>query len=264
MIAEYRALAYRGVTPTSKLETDNNGYSRCIVGAFDTFTRNGPYYPATDTVKRIFSDSSAFMQRVREGNSHGELGHPKIEGMSLMQIITRLAHIEDTNICVHHRDFVLEEGKDEFGKKIILVYSWLKPSGPYADSLDAQLKNRDENVCFSVRSYTNTTFQGNITVKEISNIVTYDKVNEPGMKITNKLDTLSANADRVIGLEELSDNNILFTSSDLNGAIARSSTVINSGLESDHSRLVHIRDSLGWNKVQVVHPSFMNWDSILR
>lgn len=260
IIAEYKALAFGGITPVKDLEMDSNGYRKCIVGAFDIMTRNGQFYPLTARVKAIFEDSSTFMMRVREGCCRGELGHPRIYGMSLPQILDRLAHIEDKNVCVHYRDFILEATKDEYGKTIVIVYAWLKPSGPYASTLEARLNNREENAAFSVRSYTEESVRAGIKQKEITHIVTYDGVECPGVKITTKFDTGVIGS---VGLEDLNDYNVMFTKDDLDKAIAAASILSDAGLESNHSRLVHVKDSLGWNKVQCVTPHWLNWKSRL-
>ena len=255
-IAEYKALVYPGITTQSQLKQDDNGYYYCIVGAFDCYSRNGPYYPCTDGVKKIFDQSSAFMRRVHEKNCRGELDHPNIFGMSLMQILNRLSNIDGARVCVHYKHFELVPSKDENGKPIILVYAWLKPEEPYGNVLESRLNNRDSNCAFSVRSYTMESIQKGVKIKEITSIVTYDAVDGSGMKITNKCDTLSLGS----GMEGLIDTqSLIFTDTDLEKAILSAKSTGDTGMESEHSKLVHVRDSMGWNSVQVIHSSFMGW-----
>jgi hypothetical protein len=261
-IAEYRALSYIG-TAQGELKQDGNGYYRCIVGAFDVKSRNGQFYPLTATVKSIFEDSSAFMRNVHEGNCRGELDHPVIFGLGIMEIMDRLARMDSTRICVHYKHFELEVGKDEYGKPIILVYAWLRPEPPYGNVIQHRLDNRDEDCNFSVRSYTMESVQRGVKTKEITAIVTYDAVNNSGVEGTSKWGTEVKNGSSV-GLEDVKDTTIIFTDADLNKAIAYHSGQRNAGLESDLSRLVHVRDALGWTKVQVVNPTLLGWDSRLR
>jgi hypothetical protein len=261
-IAEYRALSYLG-TAQGVLQCDDNGYYRCIVGAFDVKSRNGQFYPLTATVKSIFDDSSAFMRNVHEGNCRGELDHPVIFGLSIMEIMDRLARMDGTRICVHYKHFELEVSKDEYGKPIVLVYAWLRPEPPYGHVIKHRLDNRDENCNFSVRSYTMESVRQGVKVKEITAIVTYDAVNNSGMKVTSKWDTEVSEGGSV-GLEDLKDTTVIFTDTDLNKAISYHSGQRDAGLESDLSRLVQVRDALGWTKVQVVNPNLLGWSSQLR
>lgn len=261
-IAEYRALFYIG-TDQKELQHDANGYYRCIVGAFDVKSRNGQYYPLTDTVKNIFVDSSAFMRNVHEGNCRGELDHPVIFGLGIMEVLDRLARMDSARICVHYKHFELEVSKDEFGKSIVLVYAWLRPEPPYGNVIQHRLDNRDENLNFSVRSYTMESVQRGIKIKEITAIVTYDAVNNSGMKVTNKWDTISAD-EGAVGLEDVRDSTIIFTDVDLSRTITYHTGQRIAGLESDLSRLVHVRDAMGWTKVQSLNPSLLGWQSQLR
>jgi hypothetical protein len=258
-IAEYRAMAYANITPQSELKTDDNGYYYCIVGAFDVKSRNGAFYPCTDAVRNVFAASGAFMRRVKEGNCRGELDHPNLFGMSLPQILNRLPLIDGTRVCVHYKHFELVESKDEFGKPIILVYAWLRPDEPYGHVLEARLKNRDSNCAFSVRSYTRDSVQNGMEYKEIVAIVTYDAVDGPGLKVTSKLETLDISS----GLESVLDKRIIFTEEQMSSAIGLAKHKSDLGLESEHTSLVQVRDSLGWNQVQVVNSAFLGWHNKL-
>jgi hypothetical protein len=259
-IAEYKAVACFG--PNTELEVDNDGYRRLIVGAFNLASRNGPIYPLTKTVQQIFEGSSAFMRNVREGNLRGELSHPSIQGLSMVQIINRLNFIDPKFVAVHYRSFEAPtEIKDEYGKSIHVVYAWLKPSGPYHDTLERRLNNRAENCAFSVRSLTDEIVEKGQRKKLITDIITYDVVEAPGMKCTTKFDTLETQERGVIGLEEITIGHTTFTDKELNSAIAIANQSRSEGLESEYSRLVRVRDKMGWNQVQVLEPNFLSWNS---
>jgi hypothetical protein len=259
-VAQYTSVACFG--PNTELEVDEYGYRKLIVGAFNLASRNGPIYPITKTVEQIFEDSSSFMRNVRESNCRGELGHPNIQGLSMVQIINRLNFIDPKSVAVHYRAFEKPtEIKDEYGKKIHVVYAWLKPSGPYHDTLERRLNNRAENCAFSVRSLTDEIVENGQRKKLITDIITYDVVEAPGMKCTTKFDTLEAQEHNVIGLEEITTSQVTFTDKELNSAIALANQSKNEGLESEYSRLVRVRDKMGWNQVQVLEPNFLRWNS---
>ena len=246
-IAKYSVTSLPGVNAVNKLKPDATGYYRCIVGGFNIMSRNGVFYPLTQQVLSLFAEDSILRRRLTDGYCRAEYGHPNILGMEVRDILRRLCIIEEKNACATYRKFDLVESKDEFGKPIILVYGELLPSGPYGDVLTKQLNNNEENVAFSVRSITNDYHERGIYCKEIKNLVTYDYVNEPGIKRANQFNT-------AVGLESLQD--ILFTENDLAEALRFSQFT---GMESEQTQITMIKDSLGWHKIQSVNLGALGW-----
>jgi len=174
-----------------KLEKDDAGYYYITLGALNVFNSAGEYY-ITDGVREMFEDkSSTLMRRIKSGFLKSEVGHPKLQpGMNKNQFFNRNLRIEETNVCVHIRDLELVNTDNDSGMgnntKTILVMGWVKPSGPKGDFLQKALDNPDENVAFSVRSFTKNSYVHGTTIKQIVQLITYDYVTEPGIHYATK------------------------------------------------------------------------------
>jgi hypothetical protein len=92
---------------------------------------------------------------------------------------------------VHIRRIRLEPGVDERGRQVTMVIGEVKSSGKESTWLDRQLENRDEDVCFSIRSFTEDKVVGGVKTKFLKKIVTWDTVNEPGIAKSSKYGTAS-------------------------------------------------------------------------
>jgi hypothetical protein len=182
------------------------------------------------------------------GLCKGEIDHPKLFGMTQEQIIHRLSIIEPTLVSHHIKSMELVDKKDENGKEVVLVYGEVKPSGPYTESLRQSLDNPEENVAFSIRSFCRMAMWEGKLSRIVTEVLTYDHVSEPGIKLANQFDTVC--------LERLKDT-FNFTEQDFERALAVSNQA---GLESEANTIRMIRDAQGWNKVNVITPvSFLNW-----
>ena len=62
----------------------------------------------------------------------------------------------------------------------------------YRDGLG--FKNPKENVCFSIRSFTDNSYSHGRVNKVLKNIITFDYVNEPGIHIAEKYKSPSLEA----------------------------------------------------------------------
>lgn len=254
IIGSYAALSLPGANKVSKMQADANGYYRMCLGGFNVCNDNGKFYPLTDTVKGMFAPGSIVRKRIDNGYMKAELGHPDITGLSHIDILKRLAHIDPTRVCAHFADIQLDYRKDEHGKEVVLVIGRVKPSGPYAESLRKQFDNPEENVCFSVRSFSkNGMYQGKAATL-ITDILTYDAVTEPGIRFATQFNTVSLEgANHLMSLHDIS-----FTEKDFAEAMrdshgySQESNII--------SNLKMIKTSFGWQKVQVIDGlSSTNW-----
>ena len=81
------------------------------------------------------------------------------------------------------------------------------------------------------------------------------------LSFTTKFDT-AALRNSSVGLENLNDDGFVFSDADLDLAI-RESRSAGVGNESNVARLVQVKDSLGWTKVQSINPAFLNWRSTI-
>jgi hypothetical protein len=180
--------ALTGVNKVGNLKQDDNGYYSMVVGALNVFNSAGQYY-VYEKSREMFEESSQLMRRVARGALRGEYGHPKPQiGQSDEQFARRVMTIDEDKICCHHKELVLdfERIKDEQGRPIIAIISKVYPSGPLGHVLDRQLKNKDENVCFSIRSFTRDFMDRGVTKRVLQTVVTFDYVNEPGIAAANK------------------------------------------------------------------------------
>lgn len=246
-IAQYSALSTPGLNQVSKMLPDNNGYYKCILGGFNLSNRSGLYYPLTSGIKNMFNTGGIVRRRLDDGTLRGELGHPDISKMAHMDILKRLAIIDPTRVSHHIKSMELVEKKDENGKSIILVYGMLRPSGPYGSSLKESLDNKEENVAFSIRSFSVPSIHHGSPAREVIDILTYDMVMEGGIGMANQFTTAT--------LENLIDN-ISFTDKDFDTVIKSSYT---DGLESNASTLTMIKDNFGWHKIKVNTLSAIDW-----
>jgi hypothetical protein len=170
------------------LKPDADGYYTMVVGALNMFNSAGEFYQAEEA-KDLFEGSSQLMRRVKRGALRGEYGHPKpMPGQSEKSFAARCLAIDEDRAACHHRELWLDfdNVKDKSGKTVIAIMSKVYPSGPFGPALEKSLQNKHENVCFSIRAFTDDRMVGGINHRILRNIVTFDYVNEPGMGVAEK------------------------------------------------------------------------------
>ena len=246
-IARYACTSLPGLNSANKLKPDATGYYKCILGGFNMSNHSGVNYPLLPSVKALFGEGGIVRRRLDAGLCKGEYGHPKLDGMALNDILKRLAFIDPLLTSHHIKSIELQNQKDTNGKELVLAVGMVKPSGPYGQYLAEQLNNPEENVAFSIRSFTRDIVHNGLAAKQVVDAMTYDFVTEPGISKATKFNTVS--------LEELHET-ILFTDRDLTNAIATSSVA---GLEATSDTLTMVKTALGWNQVRVTHLSALNW-----
>jgi len=180
--------ALAGVNKAGVLKKDDQGYYTICVGALNVFNSAGQYYPY-EPAKELFTGSSQLMRRIKRGALRGEYGHPKmVPGMTYEQFVNRVLSIYEENVCCHFKEIWLDfdNVKDEKGNKVIAILAKIQPGGPMGHVLQAQLDNPNENVCFSIRSFTDDSKVGGYVQRVLKTIVTWDYVNEPGIAVAEK------------------------------------------------------------------------------
>lgn len=168
--------ALNGTNKTGIIPKDADGYRTMVVGGLNIFNSAGQYY-SYDGAKSLFESSSQFMRRVSRGSLRGEVGHPKQEkGQSFDDYVQRILEIRESNVCVHFKEIFLDSNsiKDVNGKAVVAIMAKLIPSGPHGAALEKSLENKNENVCFSIRSFTKDYYDRGIEIRELKNIVTFD------------------------------------------------------------------------------------------
>lgn len=187
--AVFQCTALMGTGKKGVLKADAAGYYEVPLGALNYHNSEGAFY-ALGPAKKLFMESSAFMRRVKSGVLRGEYGHPKyLPGMSKRDFLMRAMTIDEKSVAFHIAEVGIDDDrvKDERNNPICAIVGRIKPQGPYGEHVAASLENGEENVCFSVRALTDDYEDrpGHV-VKNILEIVTWDYVNEPGLKPANK------------------------------------------------------------------------------
>lgn len=172
-----------GRNKTGHLPQDENGYYEIVVGGLNVYNAANQYYPY-EAARELFEESSSLMRRVKRGVLRAEYGHPKRNGLGEQAFISRVMNIHEEMVCGHHKELWLDfdRVKDDQGRPVIAIMSRFLPGGPYGEVLSKQFKNKDENVCFSIRSFTEDTMsRGGIVNRALRQVITFDYVNEPGI-----------------------------------------------------------------------------------
>lgn len=241
MRASYSCTALNGTNKAGILKPDADGYYTVVLGALNFYNSGGQYYPF-DSAKELFAESSSLQRRINNGCLKGECGHPKrAPGMSFRDYLSRILNIEETNVSHHIRRVWIDDQnvKDKNGNRIIAVMGELRPAGQHGPALKDALDNKHENVCFSIRSLTNDVVDASgRTNKNITQIVTWDWVTEPGIYVANKyaFPTLEGLEDVTITFETLC-------------AIRDEQKALGVGFESGGVSIDEVIRSFGWNPV---------------
>lgn len=181
-----------GTNKAGSLKKNEKGYYDMIVGGLNIVNNKGEYYDY-NYGRKFFEEASDLCRMAEKGMLAGELGHPKQGMLSDDKYVERLLTIEEKSICVHHRKIWLDfdHFHDKNGKPFIGIMSSLIPAGPYAEAHQRDLDNPEMNVAYSIRCFSMPHRQGGRIVKEMKHVVTFDKVNEPGIQYATKYDSPS-------------------------------------------------------------------------
>ena len=250
MSTKYTCTALAGTNKVGKLSPDANGYYKVVLGAFDFYNESGAYWPYQQA-RHLFEGSSSFMRRLNNGQCRGELGHPRQEpGMSYQDYVSRILQIHEDKVTHHIKKCWIdnEAMTDSQKRPIIAVMGEIKPSGPYGNVLKDSLQNPDENVAFSVRSLCEHATRNGRMEKHMKTLVTYDYVNEPGIRIATKYASPS--------LETLTED-ILIVPEVLESLNEKPELV--SGLESSGVTVELIKTELGWSKIEIAPLPSLFW-----
>jgi hypothetical protein len=186
-----------GTNKVGELKRTPEGYYPMIVGALNVFNSGGAFYPLAPS-RHLFEDQSSSLQRrIGRAALRGEYGHPKPPPRAMdpreqkvreQEFARRNLSIYEENVCCHHMKLWLDHDsvKDKDGKPIVVIMSLVAPNGPMGAVLEKQLQNPHENVCFSIRSFTDNRIRFGIEERALREVVTFDYVNEPGIATAEK------------------------------------------------------------------------------
>ena len=242
--------ALNGSNKVGKLEPDENGYYKVVLGGFDIPNPQGNVYPFK-AAKHLFTESSTLMRNITSGNLYGEWGHPKRQpGQTLSNYIKRCSIVDEANIAFHIKKIEISENevKDDEGNVVVSIIGWVKGVGPKASEFDKMLANPDQNVCFSIRAATDDVpnVRGKLD-RNITSIITWDFVVYPGLRVAQKykspalesFDTLQVTEQELVAARFEIQSNGSMAMEDA-GALS----VINEILNSPRPRRVFNNDSL--------------------
>ena len=246
----FSCTALAGTSKQGILPQDPHGYYTMPVGGLNVFNSVGDYYPY-EGAKELFQSSGAFMRRIKTGCLKGEYGHPKmVAGQSMESFAQRVMTIEEKNTCVHFSDIWLDfdKVKDETGRPVIAIMAKLKPTGPYGQALEQSLQNPKEEVCFSIRAFTEDVMQRGTKQRNLREIVSWDFVTEPGLNVARKYKSPA--------LESYVDQPV--TKEDILGAM-KHGQVEGMAMESTRIAGLSLINALGWDVTPGKAPHFLNW-----
>ena len=247
---KFACTSLAGTNKCGQLKKDENGYYELVVGALNVFNSAGQYY-VYEQAKELFQSSSQLMRRVARGSLRGEYGHPKmVPGMTNEQFANRVMSIYEENTCCHHKEITLDfdRVKDEQGRPVIAIISKVLPSGPNGPALQKSLENPNENVCFSIRAFTDDFRDGGVYKRVLKTIVTWDLVNEPGIAFAEKF--------KAPALEGLSEHT--FSRGELERSMAATRT---HGMAQESTILTgaELFHSMGWDVPESAKPVWAKW-----
>jgi|SRR6185312_1880859 len=243
----YSCTSLQGTNKAGLLKPDANGYRPMVVGALNMFNSAGEFYDY-ERAKSLFEGSSQLQRRVQRGVLKGEYGHPKFEvGMRPDQFAHRVLTIDERNICCHFRELWLDFNnlKDKDGKAVVGIMAWVKPSGPFGGYLKDSLENPDENVCFSIRAFTDDKYVAGVKQRYLKTVVTFDYVLEPGMAVAEKY--------KAPALESYDEQIITRGSLELAMKATADVAMESASLASDLFQV------MGWHLPKGITPIFTRW-----
>lgn len=255
----YQCNVLKGINKVGDLKKLDNGYREVRLGALGAFNEAGWLYNEREG-RQLMEGSAGLMRMINQNNAlRGECGHPRFQpGMNQLQWFGRVNDIYEPNVCFHMRRLMLEPAKDERGRAITMVLGEVRSSGKESDWFDRQLDNPDENVCFSIRSFTEDKIVGGVKTKFLKKIVTWDTVNEPGIRNSSKLGTpsLESLGDAGIGVPEAELETVFYADALRKEAEANPATM-GVGFESSNNMMSLIAEIE--RPIRVFVPSSWRW-----
>jgi hypothetical protein len=189
------------------IRPDEDGYYQIPLAVLGTATDNRTYYEVEDFVQQLTSPQSAINMRLTDGKLYGEYGHPKIAMLDEKLVLPRLFDIDEPSVSHHIKKIWTGEVLESGGR---IIYGLVKPTGPYGESLRANLDDPCMNTSFSLRSIAASRQEGQLTRRRIKHLVTFDYVTAGGYNEASK--RFSPGVESLVDIA-LVDNNFRVTES---------------------------------------------------
>ena len=166
-------------------EPDEKGFFDVVVGCFGVPTRGRVIYDPQSLINCMKDTSSRFNICLRDGNLCGEYGHPVINTEKDMP---RLFQIDEHYKSHYFGDIKTGEPININGMEAIPIKAKVKPTGPYGEILEKELRDPCHNTSFSIRSLCLPMNGPNpeYEYRKVQSVITFDAVHAPGFDITSK------------------------------------------------------------------------------
>lgn len=168
------------------IEPDERGFFPMVIGCLGMPTRGKIFYDVQSTLDAMKDTTSRFNICLRDGNLSGEYGHPVAEKR---EDIPRLLRIDEHFLSHYFGSISVDsEPITVEGMEAFPIRATVKPTGPYGDILEKQLRDPYHNTSFSIRSLCLPISGPNqaYDYRKVQIIVTFDAVHAPGYSITSK------------------------------------------------------------------------------
>ena len=192
------------------IEPNERGFFPMVIGCLGVPTRGKIVYDIQSTIDAMKDVTTRFNICLRDGNLCGEYGHPVIEKKEDMP---RLLRIDEHYKSHYFGGIWTDDPITVNGQEAIPIRALVKPTGPYADTLERELRDPYHNTAFSIRTLCLPMDGPNpeYSYRKVQLVITFDAVHAPGFDITSKR--------YVSGQESFSELGIKLT--DLENAITR-------------------------------------------
>jgi len=170
----------------NKVETREDGAYKVILGALNAFNVHNEFY-LVDGVKNLLQSGGyhSLASKLQRGLLKGECRHPfKEPGMSDSSFVNRNLIVDNGSASHHILEVLLEETNqvESNGSKVVLIWGWIKPTdNEHGRALKADLEDENVNVAFSIRCFSVLRNINGLACRYITNIVTWDWVDNPGI-----------------------------------------------------------------------------------
>ncbi len=248
----FACTALAGTNKVGRLPKDSDGYYTMPVGGLNVFNSAGEYY-VYEQAKELFQGSSPLMRRIRSGCLKGEYGHPKPRApiktqADMEEFAARVMSVQEASTCAHFSEIWLDfdSMKDPQGNPIIAIMAKVTPSGPMGPALASSLENKNEEVCFSIRAFTEDIVARGVKQRALREIVTWDYVHEPGLAMARKY--------RSPVLESYQDTT--FNKEAIVSTLKQAEGI---AMESTQASGLNLIRTLGWDVDPSQVPKFLNW-----
>lgn len=250
----FASTVLQGTNKVGRLPRNSDGYYTMPVGGLNVFNSMGEYY-TVEGARDLFLGSGALMRRISSGCQKGEYGHPKPERpikteADMNEFAARVVQVVEARTCVHFRAVWLDfdNFRDDRGNPFIGIMAELCPSGPLGPVLEKELENPSEEVCFSIRAFTEDNYIRGVKHRTLREIVTWDKVTEPGLNMARKWKSPT--------LESFKTGDVEFTREAIESTLVGADGL---AMESTQASGLHLMKALGWEIDPKAMPRFMGW-----